>query len=86
MNLRLQEWAPRSAIPAGQGPQGTAIAEQAFNTGDAPVVLNAVLPWFRPTVGIGLTDGISELDAVAAFEVYTVSGAARTVALARRPL
>ncbi|MFF2028736.1 DJ-1/PfpI family protein [Arthrobacter sp. NPDC058192] len=64
---------------------GKAISEQALNLSDAPVVLNAALPWFRPTVGIGLTDGISELDAVAAFEVYTVSGAARTVALAAGP-
>ena len=71
--------------PGWSTAKGTAIAEQAFNTGDAPVVLNAVLPWFRPTVGIGLTDGIGELDAVAAFEVYTVSGAARTVALAAAP-
>jgi transcriptional regulator GlxA family with amidase domain len=63
----------------------TAIPEQAFEFSDAPVALNAVLPWFRPTVGIGLTDGISELDAVAAFEVYTVSGAARTVAVAAAP-
>ena len=64
---------------------GAAIADQAFDVGDAPVALNATLPWFRPTVGIGLTDGISELDAVAAFEVYTVSGAARMVALAAAP-
>ena len=60
----------------------TAIPEQALALSDTPVALNAVLPWFRPTVGVGLTDGISEVDAVAPFEVYTVSGAARTVALA----
>jgi hypothetical protein len=60
----------------------TTIPAQTFDISDAPVALNAVLPWFRPTVGVGLTDGISELDAVAVFEVYTVSGAARTVALA----
>jgi putative intracellular protease/amidase len=71
--------------PGWSTAKGTAIADQAFNTGDAPVVLNAVLPWFRPTVGIGLTDGIGELDAVAAFEVYTISGAARTLALAAAP-
>lgn len=67
----------------GWSPSGsTAIPEQAFSASDAPVALNAALPWFRPTVGIGLTDGIGEIDAVAPFEVYAVSGAARTVAVA----
>ena len=70
----------------GWSPSGsTAIPEQAFSASDAPVALNAALPWFRPTVGIGLTDGIGEIDAVAPFEVYAVSGAARTVAVAATP-
>jgi hypothetical protein len=46
------------------------------------VGLNFVEPWFRPTVGIALHDGVGELDATAAFEVYTQSAAANTVALA----
>ncbi|MDN4611885.1 DJ-1/PfpI family protein [Arthrobacter burdickii] len=62
--------------------RSTAIPEQAFAAADAQVGLNAVLPWFRPTVGVGLTDGIGEMDAVATFEAYMVSGAARTVAVA----
>ena len=41
------------------------------------------MPWFRPTVGIVLRDGVGELDATAAFEVYSQSAAASTVALAR---
>ena len=49
---------------------------------DWPVGLNYVEPWFRPTVGIALDDGVGELDATAAFEVYGQSAAARTVALA----
>lgn len=60
----------------------TAIADDGFAPGDWPVGLNAVMPWFRPTVGVGLVDGVGELDAAAAFEVYTQSAAARTVALA----
>ena len=36
----------------------------------------------RPTVGIALSDGVDELDATAAFEVYTQSAAARAVPLA----
>ena len=70
----------------GWSPSGsTDIPELAFSASDAPVALNAALPWFRPTVGIGLTDGIGEIDAVAPFEVYAVSGAARTVAVAAIP-
>jgi transcriptional regulator GlxA family with amidase domain len=62
--------------------QPTAIAKDHFAAGDWPVGLNFVEPWFRPTVGIALRDGVGELDATAAFEVYTQSAAARTVALA----
>jgi putative intracellular protease/amidase len=59
----------------------TAIPVQSFDLGDRPVVLNTAMPWFRPTVGVALTDGVSEIDAASAFEVYNVSGAARTVAI-----
>jgi putative intracellular protease/amidase len=62
--------------------QPTAIRKDHFAAGDWPVGLNFVEPWFRPTVGIALRDGVDELDATAAFEVYTQSAAARTVALA----
>jgi putative intracellular protease/amidase len=62
--------------------QSTKIAEDHFAIRDVPVGLNFVEPWFRPTVGIALDDGVDELDATAAFEVYTQSAAARTVALA----
>jgi transcriptional regulator GlxA family with amidase domain len=61
------------------------IPVQSFSMSDATVGLNAVLPWLRPTIGVGLTDGIEEIDAVAAFEVYAVSGAARAVAVASGP-
>ena len=40
------------------------------------------MPWFRPTLGIALSEGVGELDATAAFEVYSQSSAAHTVALA----
>jgi len=66
-------WSPR---------QTTAITKDHFAVSDWPVGLNVVEPWFRPTVGITLPDGVGELDATAAFEVYTQSAAARTVALA----
>jgi putative intracellular protease/amidase len=63
--------------------QTTVIAKDHFAVRDWPVGLDFVEPWFRPTVGIALSDGVSELDATAAFEVYTQSAAARTVPLAR---
>ena len=62
--------------------QTTTIPEDHFDAHDWPVGLNYVVPWFRPTVGIALHDGVGELDATAAFEVYGQSAAARTVALA----
>src|SRR3954454_6202727 len=62
--------------------QSTVIRKDHFAIRDVPVGLNFVEPWLRPTVGIALDDGVDELDATAAFEVYTQSAAARTVALA----
>jgi hypothetical protein len=62
--------------------QSPVIAKDHFAARDWPVGLGFVEPWFRPTVGIALNDGVGELDATSAFEVYTQSAAARTVALA----
>jgi putative intracellular protease/amidase len=66
-------WTPR---------QSTLIRKDHFTVPDVPVGLHFIQPWLRPTVGIALDDGVDELDATAAFEVYTESAAARTVALA----
>ncbi|MET3922728.1 DJ-1/PfpI family protein [Arthrobacter sp. UYEF20] len=63
------------AAPAG-------IPFQSFDAGDIPVGLNALIPWFRPTIGVGLFNGVSEIDVASAFEVYNVSFAARAVAVA----
>jgi putative intracellular protease/amidase len=60
----------------------TTIPDDHFAARDWPVGLDYVLPWFRPTIGIALNDGVGELDATAAFEVYGQSAAARTVAIA----
>jgi putative intracellular protease/amidase len=62
--------------------EATDIPEDHFAVHDWPVGLNYVMPWFRPTIGIALNDGVGELDATAAFEVYGQSAADRTVALA----
>ncbi|MEP9363029.1 DJ-1/PfpI family protein [Nocardioides sp. CN2-186] len=62
--------------------QTTTIPEDHFALRDWPVGLNYVMPWFRPTIGIALRDGVDELDATAAFEVYGQSAAAHTIAIA----
>ena len=60
----------------------TRIPDDHFATSDWPVGLNYLEPWFRPIIGIALRDGVGELDATAAFEVYSQSGAAHTVPIA----
>jgi len=60
----------------------TDIPDDHFAAGDWPVGLNYLQPWFRPTIGVALRDGVGELDATAGFEVYSQSAAARTVAIA----
>lgn len=55
---------------------------QSFAASDIPVGLNALIPWFRPTIGVGLFNGLGEIDIASAFEVYNMSFAARTVAVA----
>lgn len=58
------------------------IPVQSFAASDIPVGLNALMPWFRPTIGVGLVNGVGEIDVASAFEVYNMSFAARTVAIA----
>ena len=60
----------------------TTIGKDHFAVRDWPVGLNYLEPWFRPTIGIALHDGVGELDATAAFEVYGQSAAAHTIAMA----
>ena len=60
----------------------TEIPVQHFSRGDAGVGLNAVLPWFRPTVAVGLADGVGEIDTSALFDVYSYASAARLVPVA----
>ncbi len=65
---------------------GTAdIPHQRFTTGDLSLDLGHTLPWSRPDVAIGLTDGVGEIDVAAALEVYHMSAAARTFTVATTP-
>jgi putative intracellular protease/amidase len=59
-----------------------AIPVQSFTAADVPIGLNALVPWLRPTIGLGLVNGVGETDVASAFEVYNMSFAARLVAVA----
>ncbi|MGJ6966254.1 DJ-1/PfpI family protein [Streptosporangium sp. G11] len=52
------------------------IPAQRVSPADYPYALNATLPWFQPTYGLGLTDGVGEIDVAAAADLY--GGAAFT--------
>ncbi|MBB2914426.1 putative intracellular protease/amidase [Streptosporangium becharense] len=61
----------------------TRIPENRLALADLPYALNAAFPWGRPSVAVGLADGVGEIDVAAAFEVYSgTSFAARTIPVA----
>ena len=60
----------------------TEIRAQRWAPRDLAYLLAVVFPWWRPTVGVGLVEGVGELEVAAPFEVYASSFAARTVPIA----
>jgi putative intracellular protease/amidase len=60
----------------------TEIRAQRWAPTELAYLLAAVFPWWRPTVGVGLVEGLGELEVAAPFEVYASSFAARTVPIA----
>jgi putative intracellular protease/amidase len=58
------------------------IRAQRWAPRDLAYLLAVVFPWLRPTVGVGLVEGVGELEVAAPFEVYASSFAARTVPIA----
>ena len=48
----------------------TEIPEQRWTPGDLAYLLALAFPWRRPTVGVGLVEGVGELEIAAPFEVY----------------
>jgi putative intracellular protease/amidase len=57
----------------------TKIPVQHFARSDAGVGLGAVMPWFQPTLAVGLADGIGEIDTAALTDVYSYSSAAHLI-------
>ena len=60
----------------------TEIRTQRWAPPDLAYLLTVAFPWWRPTLGVGLVEGVGELDVAAPFEVYASSFAARTVPIA----
>jgi putative intracellular protease/amidase len=58
------------------------IPAQRWAPRDLALLLAVGFPWLRPTVGVGLVEGVGELEVAAPFEVYASSFAARTVPIA----
>jgi hypothetical protein len=70
-------------VPAVAAPNGpTEIGAQRWAPGDLAYLLAVVFPWLRPTVGVGLVEGVGELEVAALVEVYASSFAAGTVPIA----
>jgi putative intracellular protease/amidase len=53
---------------------------------DIAYLLTMVFPWFRPLAGVGLIEGVGEIDAAAPFELYANSFAAHTLPVAAEPV
>jgi transcriptional regulator GlxA family with amidase domain len=60
----------------------TGIRAQRWAPHELAFLLAVGFPWWRPTVGVGLVEGVGELEVAAPFEVYASSFAARTVPIA----
>lgn len=72
--IRYPGWSPDAS---------TAMPAQGFGFEDAPLILNTVFPWGRPSVGVELRDGVGEIDVASILAVYTYSQAATAAAYSR---
>jgi putative intracellular protease/amidase len=64
-----------------------AIPARHTSAADYPYGLHATLPWFQPTYGLGLTEGVDEIDVAAAAELYGgVAFTAHVIPVARQPI
>jgi putative intracellular protease/amidase len=71
----------------GWSPGGpTGIPVNRWTPADLPQLLNAAFPWMRPTVAVGLVDGVGEIDVAASMDLWSgQSLAARTVPIGAGP-
>ena len=73
--------------PGWSAGDGTGIPVHRRTPADLTRVLNTAFPWLRPTVGIGLVDGVGEIDVAAAAEVWSgASSAARVLMVGAGPV
>ncbi|GAA3440852.1 DJ-1/PfpI family protein [Planomonospora venezuelensis] len=71
------------AYPGWSAGGPTEIPVNGLVLSDLPYGINAAFPWWRPALGIGLAEGVGELDVAAALEAYSgTSFAFRTVPVA----
>ncbi|MCU7724274.1 DJ-1/PfpI family protein [Actinoplanes sp. KI2] len=64
-----------------------AIPARQVSAADYPYALHATLPWFQPTYGLGLTEGVDEIDVAAVAELYgAVAFTAHVVPVAPQPI
>nr|BFE81737.1 hypothetical protein GCM10020093_043380 [Planobispora longispora] len=71
------------AYPGWSADGSTEIPVNGLAPADLPYGLNAAFPWGRPSLGVGLAEGVGEIDAAAVFEVYSgTSFAARAIPVA----
>jgi putative intracellular protease/amidase len=57
----------------------TEIPVQHFARSDAGVGMGVVMPWFQPTLAVGLADGVGEIDTAALTDTYSYASAAHLV-------
>ena len=74
------------AYPGWSADAGTGIPLHRRGPTDLARALHAALPWLRPTVGVGLVDGVDEIDVAAAAEIWGgASFAARVLPIGAGP-
>lgn len=75
------------AYPGWSADGDTEIPVRRPGAGDLSRGLHTLFPWLRPTYGVGVMDGVNEIDVAAAFELYSATASAtRTVPVSSAPV
>ena len=73
------------AYPGWTGIGPDTLPQSRWTWADLPFALNTAFPWFRPTTGLAVSDGVSETDLAAAADLYNgASFVTRTVLIGAR--